>query len=664
MVDLNDFDTDWLGLDCNKEDLFNPMEFIFTAKDMEESQKRLAVIMGNPDYFFFVCKHILNIELLPFQVVIIQQLWEKKFPILLGSRGCSKSMCLAVYCILRCLLIPRRKIVVVGAAFRQSKVVFGYIEDIWNNAPILRSLCANRADQGPRKDVDKCTLRINNSIVTCLPLGDGEKIRGMRANDIIGEEFQSIPVDIFERVVAGFGNVAQDPVSKVKQRARMKQGNLSKVVDTSHSLMKENQIILCGTAYYSFNHFAKYWGRYKKFLETKGDQRKLSEVTQDSENKGFKWDDYTIMRFPIEILPEGLMDEGMIARLKATVHSGTFMMECSCVFSNDSHGFFKRTLIERCTVSKDNVIEFPSCGDVHFEAALRGRAGATHVFGVDPAADKDNFSIVVLENNSDHRRIVHCWTTNRKKHRQRLDSNITKEADYYRYCCRKIRDLMRLFPCTEIALDTQGGGVAIEEALHDKNSLDTSLGELPIWPCIDPDKEKDTDFETGLHILRKCSFAKYDWLSEANHGLRKDFEDGIVVFPYFDPVSLAMSYDQDYMEGRSYDNLEDCVLNIEDLKDELSSIVITTSPNGREKWDTPESKSDIGKKVSTHKDRYSALIMANMSARAKAPTNPFANYNVTGGFANSDGLIRPDIGDYYTNSPSWWSESMANFRYD
>ena len=89
----------------------------------------------------------------------------------------------------------------------------------------------------------------------------------------------------------------------------------------------------------------------------------------------------------------------------------------------------------------------------------------------------------------------------------------------------------------EIALDAQGGGIAVMEALHDKDKV--REGEQKIWPVIDYDKPKDTDDEPGLHILRMCQFAKYDWLAEANHGLRKDFEDKLVLFPDFDSVSLA-----------------------------------------------------------------------------------------------------------------------------
>ena len=55
-------------------------------------------------------------------------------------------------------------------------------------------------------------------------------------------------------------------------------------------------------------------------------------------------------------------------------------------------------------------------------------------------------------------------------------------------------------------------------------------------------------------------------------------------------------------------------MDIEELKDELSTIVMTQTPNGRNKWDTPEVKLPGGKKGRLRKDRYSALLMANMGA--------------------------------------------------
>ena len=132
-----------------------------------------------------------------------------------------------------------------------------------------------------------------------------------------------------------------------------------------------------------------------------------------------------------------------------------------------------------------------------------GDSDKQYIFGVDPASEVDNFSIVVLEIHPDHRRIVHCWTTNRSEHKEKVKRGYSSESDFYSYCARKIRDLMKLFPCVHIAMDAQGGGIAIMESLHDSDKI--MEGELPIWPVIDEDKAKDTDDHGGLHILRNVS---------------------------------------------------------------------------------------------------------------------------------------------------------------
>ena len=548
----------WLGINVKEDELFNPMDFLFYDQDKDKMIERIAWLMMRPEYFSFVCKYVLNIEISPFQSLILQEMWNKKFPMLIGSRGMGKSFILSVYPLLRALFMPRRKIIVVGAAFRQSKVLFEYMDTIWKNAPILRDLCGSNS--GPRRDVDRCVMHIGDSTITCLPLGDGSKIRGQRANDIIADEFASIPRDIFENVVAGFAAVAASPIEKVKMMAKKKRAEELGVDFNSDQPRtdvfddKSNQIILSGTAYYDFNHFAQYWKRYKSIVDSRGDDFKLKEVFGDEVPKDFNWRDYSVIRMPVTTLPEGFMDEGQVSRARATVHSGIFQMEYGACFTTDSQGFFKRSLIEGCVVSEQDPIKFGD-EEVFFEAKLKGAPNKTYVFGVDPASEVDNFSIVVLEIDGVHRKIVHCWTTNRKQHREQLKTSIADEDDFYSYCARKIRNLMRVFPCAEIALDAQGGGIAVMEALHDKDKI--REGEVAIWPVIDYDKPKDTDDEPGLHILKMCQFAKSDWLAEANHGLRKDFEDKLVLFPAFDAVSLGLSAEEDNMIGRTYDTLED-----------------------------------------------------------------------------------------------------------
>jgi hypothetical protein len=436
---LKDINEAWLGVSVNDADLFNPLS-IFDPGD-DEFHLKLTWLMTRPEYFSFLCKQIFNITILPSQALILEELWNRKFPMLIASRGFGKSFILSLYSMMRALLIPQRKIVVVGAAFRQSKVLFEYMETIWNNSPMLRDICDR--DSGPRRDVDRCVMRINESRITCLPLGDGQKIRGQRANDIISDEFASIPRDIFETVVAGFAAVSSDPIENVKKVASRKKAKEHGVEIRENSGTtvenKDNQIILSGTAYYDFNHFATYWKKWKSIINSGGDKSKLREIFGGEDAPpDFDWREYSVMRIPYELLPEGFMDASQVARSKATVHAGIYQMEFGACFTRDSQGFFKRTLIENCVCSEENNIRDSKDEPVVYKAKLMGDKDKRYVFGVDPASEVDNFSIIVMELDSNSKKIVYCWTTTRDKHREKIKKGFSKEKDFYAYCAKKI----------------------------------------------------------------------------------------------------------------------------------------------------------------------------------------------------------------------------------
>ena len=652
-MNANNLKDAWLNIDVDERDLFRPLDYIRSG-DPDEFELRLAWLFMQPNYFSFSAKEIFNIEVLPMQALILKELWGRRFPMLIGARGLGKSFVLSLYAMMRAFFMPRRKIVVVGAAFRQSKILFEYMDTIWSNAPVLRDMVSSNS--GPRRDVDRCVMHIGDSTITCLPLGDGSKIRGQRANDIISDEFASIPREIFENVVAGFAAVTASPIENVKMAAAQKKAIELGYMEESSEQNRDpesNQIILSGTAYYEFNHFSDYWKRWKSIISSRGDIRKLGEIFGDHDvPKDFNWRDYSIMRIPVELLPEGFMDTAQVARSKATVHSGIFDMEYSACFSSDSRGFFKRSLIESCVVNKKEPVKMPS-GEVFFEPSLNGNSSLRYIYGIDPASEVDNFSIVVIEMREDHRRIVHCWTTTRSEHKEKVRKGLVKETDFYSYCARKIRDLMKTFPCERIAMDAQGGGIAVMEALHDHDKI--KEGELPIWEAIDDKKEKDTDGNPGLHILEMCQFARADWLAEANHGLRKDFEDRVLLFPAFDSVSIGLSLADDKFKKRVFDTLEDCVMEIEELKNELSLIEMSQTPSGRDKWDTPQIIVAAGKKSKLRKDRYSALIMANIAARIIQRTPHKPDYESFGGFVG--GTNKNTKGPDYIG-PSWFLEGM------
>lgn len=655
------FDDAWLGLgDLATLSVDHNIMINRKKEDIENPDMHLMKIMRDPRYLASTCKLLFDIELHPMQVCILQEFWIRAFPMYIASRGWGKSFLLALYCVIRCAFFPGTKIVVVGAAFRQSKIIFEYMETIWRNSSILRSIF-NGNDDGPRRDVDRCTIRLGDSWTIAIPMGDGSKIRGLRAHIIIADEFASISPEIYETVVSGFAAVSASPIQNVKEQAK-RQAMIDSGVWTPEldeiNMKMGNQAIISGTADYGFKHFASYWKRYKSIIESKGDQRKLEEIFKGEVPTNFNWKDYSIIRIPYELIPKGFMDDKQVSRAKATIHTGIYNMEYAACFVNDSEGFFRRSLIESCVTNENNNIIINN-KPIVFDSVVQGNANAQYVYGIDPASEQDNFSIVILEVHPDHSRIVYCWTTNRGNFKDRQKVGLAKEYDFYGFCSRKIRNLMKSFPPIRIGLDAQGGGVAIEEALHDPSKLEE--GEHLIWPVINYDKTKDTDGQSGLHILELVQFAKADWTSQANHGLRKDLEDKVLLFPRFDNLTLGLALDKENKDILStdlnpiYDSYSECILEIEELKNELTTIVMTqtsTGPNARDRWDTPEVKLPGGKKGRLRKDRYSALVIANMLARQLNRTLKPVEYNMIGDFRTN--IVSSQDSTMY-KGPEWFT---------
>jgi hypothetical protein len=243
--------------------------------------------------------------------------------------------------------------------------------------------------------------------------------------------------------------------------------------------------------------------------------------------------------------------------------------------------------------------------------------------------------------------VVYCWVLNKEKHRDLVTKGLVEETDYYGYCNRKIRELIKVFPTDHIGIDYQGGGISLIEALHSNSNL--KPGDEPIWPIIKEDSPQPTDDYPGPHIIYPVQFANAKWTAEANQGMRKDLEDKKLIFPAFDAVSLVE------IDG-ACDSLEEVMFEVEEIKSEMIMIVMTVTPGGTERWDTPEIKTN-GKRGRQKKDRYSSLLIANSIARDLEKVKSIPMGASMGGFTNSR-----NIGDGEGRAPAWY-KSQDYYKY-
>ena len=442
------------------------------------------------------------------------------------------------------------------------------------------------------------------------------------------DEFNSTATDVFETVIAGFTAVSSDPISNVEYYKKMKYLRSINDIDGLKELQNSftvhrNQTILMGTAGHQFQPFYKYFNKYKHIIESHGDMDYLKRnITAEEIPENLDYRDYSICHVPYSLIKEeveGFMDEASVSKSKATMDSDRFLNEYEAIFTKDSTGFFKMSVINANTqkyrISKtgDNVGENYCLG---------------HVFGVDVASEFDKFAVCVLAIYPNHAKVVNMWTMNRKSFEERKHLKLTNITEYYSFCVRKIRELIQCFPPlmshpngAYIACDSQGGGNAIREAFHDLDKVKDN--ESLIYEIIVPGEEKMSDGLEGEHCLWMVNFANNDIRNDLYYGVRKILEDGRVKFPYWDTISMEEAMDADetqrqrYMDSKLGDNelilfdtLEDTFLEIQKTIDELCSIRETRGPAGKPQFKTEAQKNSEGKTVYMHKDRAAALQLA------------------------------------------------------
>lgn len=568
--------------------LFNPLTDV-EARHREKNEMtefyKLCAPFYSPE---FGVRYLSNVNLYPFQMSAIRAVDLHKFPMLLFTRGGGKTFLLAICAIMHAIMNPGSRIIVISGTFRQSKLIFKEIERIFRAAPLLQLL----ATKPPTFLNDHCHFQINDSSIIALPLGAGDKIRGERGHVIFVDEFDSINKDVFDVVIRGFGATQADPWEKTRSMLlRLKKlkstredvkdqvGSLDTVLSSAEA---GNKIVISGTAGMAIGPFYKLYSQYLKIIKNKisGNLKDYSEIigTDDMEdNVSVDFEQYCIITYTYLDIPIGMMDKQMIHNARATMSKMYFDMEYMCKFADDSAGFFKWRDIVAATAE-------PPDG---FTAIPQGRVGSQYIMGIDPARTRDRFSVVIIELGNPNR-VVYVWSSQNKRY-----------AESFKMC----RRLIRAFNVIAVGLDTGGGGLTIKDMFEQEEYM--KPGDRPIVDH-DFDEKKATLPDNAHKILYPFAFNPV-WIEESNMLLQKNIEEKALMFPV---ENLGSSKDT-----QRFKLMDDATDEIRKMKRELISIEVSHSQSGARRFNLkpPDIKSEPGEVV-THKDRYSALLIANFLA--------------------------------------------------
>ena len=579
------------------------------------------------------------LRLLPFQSVMLHMMWHKKFPMVLACRGAGKTFMIAVYCLLKCLLIPGTQVVIVSGGFRQAKFTFQYIDTLIKNSPILQETIRKYHpgnEFGVKFATDRVYLKVgHNTEITGIPVGDGTKVRGMRATTLICDEVASIDDEVFDTAIGPFLSVKADPAEAVIaeqfiQRLKGLDANpavIKMIEDARRS--HGNQLVLSGTATYQFSHFFRRYEAYNIFASSGGDRKKIKEGLRCQSRDGTLtvpdemldrwgkiWKEYAVFKLPYHGMPPGFLDEDIIANHKAIMDDVIFGHEYECRFSKDTNGFFPRSIIDEASPGKSEpTLEF------HYE--LYGEPGYQYVLGLDPARWNDNFGLVVLKLVGTTAQVVYSDSWNKAKWAESI---------------RKIREVLRRFPNTVyIACDKGGGGDTIQEMLASAKYLEGE--ELPIIE-IDPETEHKA-IPNAQRILEMVNF--HTWAAPANHALKRDIIMKNVLFPgrlddevvlnnhakrllneeEFDMENkehlLVVEHLNQLIYGKDNEDGDPVTLGVYrenmELINELCTVIQTVTEKGTETFGLQKLTDQPDGLDVRRRDRYSALLLAAHASR-------------------------------------------------
>lgn len=582
----------------------------------EDAKATLAEFLyHNPAFMLDI---IAGIKLFPMQELIIKGWMKSDYNMGVWGRGVSKSWTVALFALIWAIFNPRNKVVVVSFSFRASRRILEQCEKFVNEkeAGMLKACLPEK--MGRKTDEWQWVLP-NGSTIVCLPLGDGTKIRGVRADTLIVDEFAYLPETIIGEVLRPFlsanNKIKENAVNREREDREIAAGTLRE--DQRTVIEDRKKVIFLSSACYQFEHM------YKRYCDWVGLITK-PEKKEEMDRSGMT---YFVSRLSYEAAPAGLLNLKEIEQARRDASEAMFNREYGAQFTGDSDGFFRAAKMKDCSVQDGE--------DPCLELVGDRTSGAQYVLGIDQSLSgsegSDHFAMCVMKvvsRPTDGKRIgmvVHSYAV--------AGGNLKDHMLYLFY-------LLKNFNIVYIALDaTQGDELEFVNTCNQSKLFQDHHIELL---AIDAEFKKDEYGEipkqikksyclSSGRIVQKQPFSSA-FQKRSNDYLQACFDNRQMRFAgkiagndaastraSTVDLSLLASHEEFKPEHSTevsvnqFIDLQDRLLDL--TRTECAMIQVKITENGTQQFGLPQNVRRTSGPQKARKDSYSALLLCNWAVK-------------------------------------------------
>jgi hypothetical protein len=424
---------------CNANSLPAPVDInkklLAIPGELSEEEARVALY----EYLRYNLRNTVELltgmKLAPFQAALIQGWFAKAFSIACYGRGTGKSTLIGLFAVLYAIFTPGTRILIVSSNFRSSRRILETLDSYSKrkNGVLMRQVFAG--DMSKRNDIFKWTLKnvgeSTASEIVCLPLADGEGLRGQRANVLIIDEALLVSRSIIENVLMPFlAAKGQEETTKIL-KYREKEDELIR-----RGLMKEedrkvfkskNKMILLSSASFEGEYFHELYVKYLNKIQGIASKNDAGKKNPDDDILS-----HFVSQLSFKVMQElapDIMDKSILDEVQSgTIPQSVIDREYHARFVQDSGGLFRMSKMKECTVADGQrpCIEIVGDPDAEYVLAIDPNVSGSEL------ADYFAMSLLKIVRKKDGKRIgmlVHSYAA--------AAVDLKDHIDYFAYILEK-----------------------------------------------------------------------------------------------------------------------------------------------------------------------------------------------------------------------------------